>query len=353
MKQQQENSLTGRNGSFGLRLFSLLFIVGTVAGIAVAGEKTAPESIPHSEAPPTDIDSLRKAIEQLRQEAVQLREKADQMDENSRQATGRKKSGNSDPQPEDSVVAPEVSQTPKDTVELLSKEGTRAFLESFGRKRGARERGYGGGIGAMPGMFVMNMRPVHQFLDIITSSSEFKDITFPLYSNFQGFFMMGITGYGALGNGLRVGGSFQSGSRSYSTRENDTTYTVDVHTAFGGFLLEKAAVSGPMNWFVGGMAGGAVIDVSPTKTSNLFSHIDISREIGKEYNQLSAPALLLELHGGFTYTMVNWFHVGGELSTPLYFSPSGFKTSAGQSVTNGFLTVNPGFRIRIILGNIG
>lgn len=346
--------MAGRNGSVRLRLFTLLFIFGIFAGSSVGGEETMQDPRQHPDVPATDIDSLRDAIEQLRQEAARLREKADQIDEGSRKAV-RRKSDRTDSPPEDSVEASEVSRTPKDTVELLSKEGTRAFLESFGRKRSSRERGYGGGIGAMPGMFVMNMRPVHQLLDVITSSSDFRDLTFPLNSNLQGFFMMGITGYGALGNGLRVGGSFQSGSRSYSTRENNSTYTVDVRTSFGGFLMEKAAVTGPMNWFVGGMAGGAVIDVNPsiTDASDILSSNFLDSDTEKEYNQLSAPALLLELHGGFTYTMVSWFHVGGELSTPLYFSPSGFKTSAGRSVTNGFLTVNPGFRIRIILGNIG
>ena len=298
----------------------------------------------------TDVDSLRKAVEQLRIEATHLREKAEALDGET--------AGDAERQPVVPISGPADSgravTAPKDTVELLSKEGTHAFLESFrGKKRGSRERGYGGGIGAMPGIFVLNMRPVHELLDVITSSSDFRNISFPLHSNYQGFFMMGIIGYGALGNGLRVGGSYQSGSRSYSTREHDTTYTIDVHTSFGGFLLEKAAVAGNMNWFAGGLAGGAVIDVNPSKASNVFSTIDIDDAAGREFNKLSASALLLELHGGFTYTMVGWFHIGGELSTPLYFSPSGFKTPNGQSITNGFVSVNPGLRIRIILGNIG
>lgn len=316
---------------------------------AAAGQKPAASAL--------DTDSLRRAIEQLKKDAAVLREKAEAISDS---VETLKKNVNENPVAPETPAQESVERespprsNPKDTVELLSKEGTHAFLESFrGKKRGSRERGYGGGIGATPGIFVLNMRPVHQLLDIITSSSEFKNVSFPLNSNFQGFFMMGITGYGALGNGLRVGGNFHSGSRSYSTRKNDTTYTVDVHTSFGGFLLEKAAVSGAINWYVGGMAGGASIDVNPSKASNLFSQVSISESIEDEFNKLSAPALLLELHGGFTYTMVNWFHIGGDLSTPLYFSPSGFKTPASQSVTNGFISVNPGFRIRIILGNIG
>lgn len=317
-------------------------------GVAVA-EPTDAEQEKQDTVTPTNVDSLRKAIEELRFEADHLREKAEEI--NTEDRAGPTQGVLSDTNLPDSTRAP---KTPKDTVELLSKEGTHAFLESFtGRKRGVRERGYGGGIGPMPGMFMLNMRPIHQLLDVITSSSDFRNISFPVHSNYQGFFMMGITGFGALGNGLRVGGSYQSGSRSYSTRENDTTYTIEVKSSFGGLLLEKATVTGNMNWFAGGIAGGAVIDVNPSKASNLFSSLEIESEPGKAYNRLRASALLLELHGGFTYTMVQWFHVGVECSTPLFFSPSGFRTPARQSITNGFLSVNPGFRIRMILGNIG
>ena len=351
MKQQRVHPLIPAPVFVCRHLVTLICIVGTAAAVAVAGEETAtssPES--HQDGAAPDIDSLRRAIGRLREEAARLRENAGQINSSIRDGDGDR----SVPSSTDTVKSSGITTgTPKDTVELLSKEGTRAFIESFGRKRGSRERGYGGGIGVTPGMFAMNVRPVHQLLDVISSSSDFRNISFPMHGNLQGFFMMGITGYGALGNGLRVGGGYHSGSRSYSTRENDTTYTIDVHTSFGGFLLEKVAVSGNMNWLAGGLAGGAVIDVNPSKASNVLSHVNIDDDAGKEYNKLSASALLLELHGGFTYTMVSWFHVGGECSTPLYFSPSGFKTSAGQSLTNGFLTVSPGFRIRIILGNIG
>lgn len=337
------------------RLLLVLFGSGVLLTVGAAGESDAAKEKQMVSAGTTNVDSLRKAIEELRYEAERLRKQADKM-ENEEKAVPQPKTSldTSEPPVDPASDSIGISPSPKDTVELLSKEGTHAFLESFtGKKRGVRERGYGGGIGPMPGMFVLSMRPVHRLLDVITSSSEFRDISFPLSGNYQGFFMMGITGFGALGNGLRVGGSFQSGSRSYSTRGNDTTYTLEVKSSFGGFLLEKAAVVENMNWFVGGIAGGASINVNPSKASNLFSSIDIESDPGKEYNRLRASALLLELHGGCTYSMVKWFHVGAELSTPLFFSPSGFRTPARQSVTNGFLSVNPGFRIRIILGNIG
>ncbi|MCJ7820766.1 MAG: hypothetical protein MUP53_06150, partial [Bacteroidales bacterium] len=39
---------------------------------------------------------------------------------------------------------------------------------------------------------------------------------------------------------------------------------------------------------------------------------------------------------------------GLDFSTPLFFSPSGFKSQNGQSFSkSGFTTINPGFRIRI------
>ena len=335
----------------------LFFLSGTAAGEEPARQSVHPEGT-RREKRSVNTDSLRQAIEQLKREASLLRRKAEAIDDSTSGLNDRDDDSDNNAvevSTSDSVKNEPVKTAPKDTVELLSKEGTHAFLESFrGKKRGARERGYGGGIGATPGMYVLYFKPVYQVLDVIASDDKFKNVTFPLKSNFQGFFTMGIIGYGAVGNGLRVGGCYQGGSRSYSTRKDDTTYTVEIKTGFGGFLFEKAAVSGNMNWYIGGIAGGATISVSPTKTTDILSDpVKIIDAVKNESNKLSAPAMLLEVHGGFTYTMVNWFHIGGDLSTPLFFSPSGFKTPNSQSVTNGFVSLNPGFRIRIILGNIG
>ncbi len=314
-----------------------------------------PAAEPGATSREVDPDSLRQAIEKLKSEAEKLRSQVDAINDSIEQVEDFRED---EPAPEKSaLVQQDTSTSPKkDTVQVLSREGTQAFLESIrGKKRGGRERGYGGAIGPTPGIFAINVRPVHELLDVLSGNDEFRDISFPLEGTWQSFFLMGLTGYGAVGNGMRIGGSYRGGSRSYSTRHDDSTYSVEVRVAFGGFLLEKAFVAGSMNWFIGGIAGASNIVVQPSKASNLLvsTPLHLDEEIDKTFNKLNAPSLLLELHGGFTYTMVNWFHIGLDLSTPLFFSPSGFKSPGDQSITNGFITINPGLRIRIILGNIG
>ena len=304
-----------------------------------------------------DPDSLRRAIEELRAEAERLRSEADAINDSVKglKLRIRVETSSEDRQSRSRSFDVVVGRQ-KDTVQLLSREGTHAFLETLrGKKRGARERGYGGGLGPTPGIFAINFRPVHELLEVISRDDEFRNINFPIEGTWQGFFLMGLTGYGALGNGLRIGGSFRGGSKSYSIRTGDSTYSLEINTTFGGFLLEKAAVAGSMNWFMGGMAGGANIRVQPSKATTVLSSISsqVNGTSPQTFNKLRAPSLLLELHGGFTYTMINWFHVGLDLSTPLFFSPSGFRTTGNQSLTDGFVTINPGFRFRIILGNIG
>jgi hypothetical protein len=299
--------------------------------------------------PNPGADSLRMEIERLKAEADKLRAEANAVNDSVKRLEFKM------------VVdrSPKKQGEPrKDTIEVLSKEGTEAFLATIrGKKRSARERGYGGGLGPTPGIYIVNMHPVRELLDAIAAGDDFRNIGFQIDGNREQFFLMGIAGYGALGSGLRIGGSFNGGSKSYSTRTADSTYTIELRAKFGGLLIEKAIVAGNFNWLLGGTIGGSALDVTPSKVSNQLSEASLSRQISeaipRKYATVSAPGLLVELHGGFTYTMISWFHVGMDLSTPLFFSPSGFKSPGDQSITNGFITINPGLRIRIILGNIG
>lgn len=336
-------------------LFAVFFAAFSTAEEAPLQQPSAGN--PAQERHRSDPDSLRRAIEDLKTEAQRLRSEAEAVNDSLRGLRFRLRFEipPTDKRPQRKAVEVTVAGQ-KDTVQLLSKEGTQAFLATLrGKKRGARERGYGGGLGPTPGIYAINFRPVHELLEVIGRDDEFRNIGFPVEGTWQGFFLMGLTGYGALGNGLRIGGSFRGGSKSYSIRSNDSTYSLEIKTAFGGFLLEKAAVAGSMNWFAGGMAGGANIKVQPSKASGVLSSTASPRDetSPQTFQKLNASSFLIELHGGCTYTMVNWFHVGLDCATPIFFSPSGFRTVGDRSLTNGFVTINPGFRIRIILGNIG
>ena len=168
---------------------------------------------------------------------------------------------------------------------------------------------------------------------------------------------MPYTGYGAVGNGFRIGGSFRSGTISSTSYDHNSHYAVEIAASFGGLLLEKATVIKDYNIYGGLLFGGASIEVQPHKTSKSslsdISSLEASDLIDNSFNKLTSQSVLLELHTGGTYTMVKWCHVGVDLSLPLFFSPSGFKSPVGNSLTNPFFTANPGLRFRIIFGNIG
>lgn len=261
------------------------------------------------------------------------------------------------PAPEAPALDYQLQPAPriKDTVQLLSKESAELFLESIrGRKRSTRQRGYGGAIGPALGVYAIAMGPVDNLIRFMGNNSDFSQSHISTDKPFALFQCSGITGYGAIGNGLRIGGCFMGGSRRYTNFIGDTTYNLEINPSFGGFLLEKAVVLENTNIYWGGLIGGASIKVRPSKTTNALTSISVDSENFRiNFNELTATSLLLELHGGFTYTMINWFHIGADLSAPLFFSNSGFTTSGGHSITNGFISVNPGIRIRIMIGNIG
>lgn len=341
-----------------LPLFTRSLLILLILTVKTAA--TEPASDSGSSGTAASRDSLRAAIASLRNEAKRLRKKAEHIYdslETEDDTLARKKRNGKEFRLEVKVLdqppAAEYHVEPKDTVELLSPETARSFLDKIkGRKRGGRERGYGGGLGPAPSLYAINIDPVQELLDYMSNNSDLRNVRFPVHGMFKSFFMMGITGYGAVGNGLRIGGSFIGGERSYTARKNDTLYNLNIETSFGGLLLEKAFVIDNYNLYLGGIAGGATFEVQPSKTLDFLSTSPVTAD-ESTFNKLSAPSVLLELHVGGTYTMINWCHVGMDVSLPLFFSTSGFETSGGHSITNGFLTVNPGLRFRIIFGNIG
>lgn len=333
----------------------LLLMFHTMDGTA-ADDNTRSDPTPSAHTSTPDVDSLRAVITSLKDEARRLRMDAQRIDDSldAAEDSGTPEKHGIHLEIEfDTNPPPEHSSGPKDTVELLSRETARSFLGQIkGKKRGGRERGYGGGLGPTPSVFAINIDPVQKLLEYMGRNSDFRNADFPIHGMYKTFFMMGLTGYGAVGNGIRIGGSFVGGKRSFTARSNDSIYGLKIETSFGGLLLEKAIVHNNYNLYAGGIAGGASIEVQPSKTVDYLSATPVKVD-ENNFNKLTAPAVLLELHGGGTYTMINWCHIGVDFSLPLFFSTSGFKTPVGHNVTNGFLTLNPGLRFRIIFGNIG
>lgn len=327
--------------------FSILWLL---TAVCLAQEVTQPERRIEV-ATATNTDSLRAVVNQLKHEAQELRMRADSIRAVERPVV-LTDTTRADSLPEVTSEFKRIALQIRDTVQVLTKESMNAFLLGIrGKKRSARDRGYGGGIGINSGVYAVDMSPVHDLLNLISYNSPTGNIAVPVGRGYHPLFLMGGVGYGAVGNGLRIGGGGLGGSASYSTVFRDSTYTVEVRTNFGGLLIEKAHVDESLNWFFGGFAGGGSIQVMPSVLPDIFTAIS-TRSVFT-YSMLNAHFLLLELHTGFTYTMISWFHLGGGLSAPLFFCPSGFKTPSDRSVTDGFITFNPGLQIRIILGNIG
>ncbi len=237
----------------------------------------------------------------------------------------------------------------KDTVQLLTRESAKAFLNSFtGKKRSSRHRGYGGGLGPDLGIFLINIDPVKKLMPL-PQFKNYRGVFSKMNGKFDNFLLIGGLGYGGLGNGLRLGGGGKGGSRTYSTIVDDTTFILKIHVGFGGFLAEKCFIKNKTNLFIGGILGAGGISVTPYNTVDDYDSDDFDSEL----NKLKAGFMLLEVHAGFTYTLTNWLHIGLDFSTPIFISPDGFKNNTNRSFTNGFMSLNPGFLIRIILGNIG
>ncbi len=307
-----------------------------------------------------NIDKMKIKAKQLQEKAEQIREKALKLYEsaNKYNYADNQESNIEDKESDEPEKIEEVSEFKKkarevkDTIQLLTKEGAKAFLNSFiGKKRGSRKRGYGGGLGPVVGLHTVNLEPVKELIPIFPSKyNGYKLALTSIHGNYDNFLLIGGLGYGGIGNGFRIGGGGRGGSRSYSVVYNDTTWVTKVSVGYGGFLAEKCFIKNRANWFIGGMIGGGNISVTPSYTTGVFEEVS---DDNYDFNELKASFMLLEFHGGFTYTMVSWLHIGMDISTPFFLAPDGFKNNTDRSLTNGFMTINPGLRIRFILGNIG
>jgi hypothetical protein len=235
----------------------------------------------------------------------------------------------------------------KDSVLVLTRKGANNLLESFaGQTRNSRERGYGGGLGPTLGVHAVSMKPVNE---LIANSSQLSDAGFAMNS-YEIFVMMGGTAYGGLGNGVRIGGGGFGGQRSFTALYNDTTWGLQLSVSWGGILLERAFVRSKLNYFLGGFCGGGKLSLKRNfQSGGIFNLVDIDQ------NSVTVAArfVLLEGHGGFTYSLLPWMHLGMELSAPLMYSPGGFKSPGDIGLTNSFISVSPGLRLRLMFGNIG
>ncbi|NLG19139.1 MAG: hypothetical protein GX556_17585 [Fibrobacter sp.] len=246
---------------------------------------------------------------------------------------------------EDSIEAAEEMLDTVDASELALKisNGIGAFTRYVSK---SRAQGYGGGVVIQPLLMGLKMKPVYE---LAHNDRILKTWTFPeLTEGYEPVLATGALVYGGVGRGLRVGVGGWGAETFFGSREekSDSLMVLKVATLYGGLLLEKVFLRNNLNIFAGGMLGGGKIKVDRGyQSSDAFKTVwDL--EEGKT-ERAEAVIAGLEIHSGLTVTVLPWMHIGGDLNGLVMFSVNGFGTG------NGFITANPGVRLRITLGNLG
>jgi hypothetical protein len=210
----------------------------------------------------------------------------------------------------------------------------------------SRAQGYGGGIMVSPIMAALSMKPVRELVrnDYTLRRYSFSDID----DSYKPMLLMGGSVYGGLGNGVRIGISGWGGEYEFTSSTNgDSAIFLNVSHSFGGFMIEKSFVKNNMNYLVGGTIGFGSLTVTKGVTGDPWK--TISDEIDENKEEAKAPYSGVNLHTGFTVSVLPWMHIGTDVNGSFLFSVNGFDIPGCK----GFMTVVPGLRFRITLGNIG
>lgn len=224
-----------------------------------------------------------------------------------------------------------------------------AFTEKVSK---SRAQGFGGGVMIQPMVIGLKMKPINKF---VLQNKSLRSFVFPeIDSRYSPHLVMGAFAYGGVGNGMRIGFGGWGGSSIYEGERadgrNDSIMTLNLNVSYGGMLVEKALLHKNLNIILGGIIGGGKYSLyRSVRSSNAFNDIDFWNDFDSEADVAKAAFAGLELHSGFTATILPWMHLGMDVNSLFMFSVSGFRGLGGS----GFSTVNPGARIRIVLGNLG
>lgn len=184
------------------------------------------------------------------------------------------------------------------------------------------------------------------------------------------FSTVGLIGYaGQRRNGMRVGAGAWAGYNSiysdkWTTQASDSAIhggsaaavdsIIQLHLVFAhaGLTVERSfKVLNNLNLYAGGMLGGGVLlAIEDRKLSEgAFNRVDTSdwdSDSSDIDNRIAfAPLWAFDIHGGFTYSVTKWMHLGIDASTLVYYSATGFQSKYGS-----FWSVNPGIKLRLAFG---
>jgi hypothetical protein len=253
--------------------------------------------------------------------------------------------------PADSAAAPQVRLDVRDGVAHRAETGSTApvsaalngvAVENSVKRTHGKLVGLGGG--PMPGMTALDVSP---FRELIRRDPLLRRQTFSTLgtARYQAFFATGGMGYLSFGNGVRLGGGGMSCERRFLSDRfaADSALSLSIRAEYGGFMVEKNFRQNEYSFFTGMQIGGGSIQVSYCGVEdNAFS---IDADEANRLRRSTASFTLFEVHGGITYTLMRFVHIGTDVSVPLFYAASGF-----SAITPEFVTVNPTFGVRLMVG---
>lgn len=212
------------------------------------------------------------------------------------------------------------------------------------KAKSGRERGIGFSGGFYNGLGMINLNPVKDYL---SNPRVFSKYSFNISNvGYELFPISGGTFYAGIGNGIRIGFSSMNGERNFSSNSiSDTMINLKTEVHYNTFLLEKCIIDDKFNYLVGACLGTGQMSVEYESIRNpsvFYSSVNYgSAEITSQFG-------CFEIHGGATYTVLPFVHIGGEISLPTFISYEGFPFDA-----NEYFTVNPVIKLKVVFGNLG
>ena len=232
------------------------------------------------------------------------------------------------------------------------------------------ELGYG--ISLYPSVAVAAV-DVSPFKTAINSDITKNGVNSPFYNlpinsvvlgDYETFFSIGGGGVIGVGKGFRVGGAGYALLRNYDLKRSntDSLYKLSMTIGYGGVILEKAFDIKRSSIIIGGLIGAGemamtlendgidndtteeVSDNNSDSSSNNDENIDSEND--DELYDSSAKLFVGDIHLGYTFSILEWLHIGANATTTILHSKSGFTGS------DSFTTYNPSFGLKIIFGNL-
>jgi hypothetical protein len=234
-----------------------------------------------------------------------------------------------------------VVKETRDTVFVI-RTGDAGELAEDSRKaaRKITEKGFGLAGVVLQGVHAIKIEPAMDLAASIRPGLRWDINSFA----YEPFFLSGGMGYVGVGNGVRLGGGGMHGNRSFVSApfSGDSVASLTVDVNFGGFLIEKALRVNNSTMIGGGYIGGGALKAEMGIGEFLEEDVDMG--------SFEARFLYTELHGAYTYSILPILHLGLGASVPLFFSSDGF---VPYNAGSGFVSVNPGLHLRIVIGNLG